>query len=493
MSSHNPLAMGSPNRSEDKNWNWLVLGFAILSMFVGAAIAYLVGETGLLSLLITSIIILIIIAVLYPELALFGLLLVVYINLSDVLINYHGLPSIARPIVGVVFGIILIRAAAFKDRFHGWKSFVFLVVLYGLAGIIPMLIAADYDGVSLSLQDYLKDVFIGLEVILLIRTPTNLRHAVWILLLAGLLMGGLTFYQQITNTLEDPYWGFAKSLRDTISGLRISGPIGDPNTYAQIMAVLIPLALERVLNEKRPLLRVLALVIVFLCGFAVVFTYSRGGFLAVMFSLLFLAIRRPPRPAVAAGMLGILLLIFQFLPETYTNRLSTLFYFLPNNKESALRDRSFQGRTSENLVATMMFEDHPLIGVGAGNFNANYQDYARRLGLDPRRDARSAHSLYLEVASERGLLGLTMFFAIVGASYWSLWHAEKRYLRLGMKDFADLSVALSSGLTAYLAAALFLHDSYIRYFWVLIGIAWAAASIAEQTYRSARQSRALQP
>lgn len=486
MLAHNSQVAESPNRTADNKWNWLVPAIAILALLAGLAIGYLVGKTGLFSILIVSIMILILIAVLYPQLALFGLLLVVYLNLSDVLINYHGVPSIAKPVVGIVFGIILIRAAVFKDRFHGWKSFVFLVILYGLVGIIPMLIAADYDGISSTSPDYLKDVVIGLEAILLIRTPKNLRHAVWVLLLAGLLLGGLTFYQRVTNTLDNPYGGFGVSRPDTTSELRIAGPMWDPNTYAQIMAVLIPLALERFWNERRTLLRLLALGILVLCGFAVVLTYSRGGFLAVILSLLFMVIRLRPRPALAAGMLGILIIVFQLLPQAYVERLSTLLYFLPNDKESTLQDNSFRGRSSENLVAIMMFKDHPLIGVGAGNFNENYQNYARRLGLEFRRDPRSAHSLYLEAAAERGLLGLAVFFVIVSSAYWGLWRAEKRYLLLGMKSYANMTVALAGGLTAYLTAALFLHDSYIRYFFVLIGIAWAAASIAEQTYQSAR-------
>jgi len=487
MLSHNSLVVESVDRAQGKNGNWLLLAFAILALLVGTAIAFLVGNTGWLSIPIVSIIILILIAVLRPELALFGLLLVVYLNLSDVLINYHGMPSIARPMVGIVFGIILIRAAVFKDRFYGWRSFALLTVLYGLIGVLPMLIATDYEAISSTLQDFIKDVFIGLEIILLIRTPRNFRHVVWVLLFTGLLMGSLTFYQQVTNTLENPYWGFGIARADTVSGLRLAGPMWDPNTYAQIMAVLIPVALVQLWNERRPFLRFLTLVILFLCGFAVVFSYSRGGFLAVVLSLLFVVIRRPPRPAVAAVMLGLLLFVFQLLPQTYIERVSTLFYFLPSSKESVLQDRSFRGRSSENLVAIMMFKDHLLIGVGAGNYNAHYQDYSRKLGLDPRRDGRSAHSLYLEVAAERGLLGLALFSVIVGSAYWSLWRAEKKFSLLGMKSYADVTVAFASGLTAYLAAALFLHDSYIRYFFVLIGIAWAAASVAEQTYHATRQ------
>jgi len=478
MLSRNPIAVEGVNRSEGRNWNWLALVFAILSMLAGGALAYLVGKTGLFSLLIISIMILILLAVIRPELALYGLLFVVYTNLSNVLIYQHGLPSITQPLVGIVFGIILIRAAVFKDRFHGWRSFALLAVVYGLIGTIALLIAADYESLLFTSQDYLKDVFIGLEVILLLRTPTHLRRAIWILLITGLLMGCITYYQQVTDTLDNSYWGFGASKLDTNSGLRLGGPVGDPNTYAQIMAVLIPLALERLWNEKRPYLRLLALVILFLCGYAVIFSYSRGGFVAVVLSLLFLAIRRPPRPAVAAGILGVFIFVFQLFPESYTDRLSTLLYFLPTSEKSVLQERSFQGRSSENLAATMIFKDHPLIGVGAGNFNAHYQSYSRRLGIDPRRDPRSAHSLYLEVAAERGLLGLAVFFVIVSSAYWSLWRAEKRYLLLGMKEFADLTVALSAGLTAYLAAGFFLHDAFIRYFWVLIGLAWAATSIS---------------
>jgi len=490
MYPSNPVSLRYLEYSEGKKRKWLTPAFALVSILAGVIIAYLVGTTGLTSLVIVPGIFLLIIAVIVPEVALFGLLFIIFINLSDVLINYHGLPSIAKPLVGIVLGILLIRAAVYKDRFYGWRSFLFLALLYGLVGMIPMLIAADFGQISLTSQDYIKDVFIGLEIILLIRTPKNLRHAIWVLLLAGLLMAGLTYYQQVTNTLDNPYWGFGKTTYDSISGLRIAGPIGDPNTFAQIMAVLMPLALERFWNEKKWFLRYLALGILFLCGFSVVFTYSRGGFLAIVISLLFMAIRRPPRPTLVVGILGILLFVSQLFPENYVERISTLLSFLPNSKNSVLQDRSFRGRSSENLVGMMMFKDHLLIGVGAGNFNDNYQYYSRRLGLDFRREPRSAHSLYLEIAAERGILGLISFSAIVGFTYWSLWRAENSYSRLGRKDFADLTVALSSGLTAYLIAALFLHDSFIRYFWVLIGVAWAAASIAKQqtTHQSARQS-----
>jgi O-antigen ligase len=51
----------------------------------------------------------------------------------------------------------------------------------------------------------------------------------------------------------------------------------------------------------------------------------------------------------------------------------------------------------------MMVGDHPLLGVGSGNYEVHYPSYARVVALDGRREERAAHSLYLEVAAENGL------------------------------------------------------------------------------------------
>ena len=70
---------------------------------------------------------------------------------------------------------------------------------------------------------------------------------------------------------------------------------------------------------------------------------------------------------------------------------------------------SFRGRMSEYAVGFRMFRDNPVLGIGYDNYAANYLDYSMRIGLDPRRTERSAHSLYLEVLAEQGLLGLLLF------------------------------------------------------------------------------------
>lgn len=65
-------------------------------------------------------------------------------------------------------------------------------------------------------------------------------------------------------------------------------------------------------------------------------------------------------------------------------------------------------------VAGRMFADHPVAGGGAGSFRVQWRQ--QRTVNDPAVDT---HSLYLEVASELGLLGLLALGLFLGAGLWA--------------------------------------------------------------------------
>ena len=62
-----------------------------------------------------------------------------------------------------------------------------------------------------------------------------------------------------------------------------------------------------------------------------------------------------------------------------------------------------------------MWRDHPWLGVGFGNYEAAYADYAL-----PKWPVAlgHAHNYYLNVASETGLIGLTAYLALWGVALW---------------------------------------------------------------------------
>jgi O-antigen ligase len=101
-----------------------------------------------------------------------------------------------------------------------------------------------------------------------------------------------------------------------------------------------------------------------------------------------------------------------------------------------------------------------------------------KLGLDPRRTERSAHSLYLEVLAEQGIFGFLMFAFVLYSAFASLSKARRIFNKVSMNSYADLALAFQIGFVGYLTSALFIHGAYPRNLWLLIGVGFAAQQAA---------------
>ncbi len=110
----------------------------------------------------------------------------------------------------------------------------------------------------------LEGIGLYLLVVNVVRTPSAMRNAVWTLLAVGAFLGGLSVFQAVTGTYSNDYFGFAQSdatndLGVAVQGLtRLAGPIGEKNRYAQIMLMLVPLALFQGWSERRRILKLAA-------------------------------------------------------------------------------------------------------------------------------------------------------------------------------------------------------------------------------------------
>jgi putative inorganic carbon (HCO3(-)) transporter len=87
-----------------------------------------------------------------------------------------------------------------------------------------------------------------------------------------------------------------------------------------------------------------------------------------------------------------------------------------------------------------------------------------------------AHSLYLQIAAEHGMLGLLAFAGMIASALFQLQHTGRR-LKRSRPELSLLATWLMMGLVVYLTTGLFLHATYIRYFWLFLGVAGAASSV----------------
>lgn len=424
-----------------------------------------------------------------PDAATLVVLGILYSNAAVVAVRFHGVPTFVGAAVPGLLTLPLASHLLFNRRRIVVTPALPLVFVLLAVEVIGMVFSRDRGVALSSLLTFLVEG-IGLYFLItnLVRTPTMLRHATWVLILTGALVGALSIYQDFTHTYGNNYGGFAQmsdalfdtgveTIQGAVQQPRLAGPLGDTNRYAQIMVMLIPLALFQFLDRSLGLARVLAAAAAGFIAFGVALTFSRGAAVGFGLVILIMAAMRYIKPWQLALVAIALLLLFQVVPE-YRTRLTTLEDtqgLVSGNAGQA--DGAVQSRLTENLSALNVFLDHPLIGVGPGLFPAYYREYADNVGLRVLNADRQAHNLYLGLAAEAGILGLGCFFGILFVTFRRLARERQRLLER-RPDLANLLTGYLLAIVSYLTTGIFLHFSYIRYFWMMLALANAAGAIA---------------
>jgi putative inorganic carbon (hco3(-)) transporter len=418
----------------------------------------------------------------------FGLLLLIFITytrFSDIAVHTYQAPSVAKSFIVLLLVAIFLRWAVSHDRPRGLFLPTLMVVAYGLVGFTSLLYAPDKDAVVASLSNYVKDALIALVVVALLKKPYQFRQVIYTLLIIGAFIGSISVHQYVTKNFRSDYGGFAvaeyMNIVENTNDYRLSGPVGDPNFFAQVMVVLALLGVERLVHDKRLLVKILAAWCAAVSTLTVVFTFSRGATVALVLSLMifFWIYRLKPAQLVTVLVVGIALLLYA--PQTYFERVLTIRDILPTSdgQINVRSDRAIQGRASENLTAWVMLSQHPFLGIGLNNFSSLYQEYTKTLGLAPSASNRSPHNLYLEVAAETGFVGLAVFLLMIGLAVRSILYAMRKFRELGLEDYANLATGFAIAFIGYLFSAVFVHAAYPRYFYLLLGIAYALPVIFE--------------
>ena len=430
-----------------------------------------------------------IVLLLRPAIGLYVLLFVVYINLSSVIVNVHGGPSILKPYLPFLLTLTVAHMLYKRERPPSLGHVVPILLCYGSVIIATLLIARDTQLTLDGLEAFIKDAVIVVTIVLVVRSKPTLRAAIWAMLAGGIFLGTISMWQQVTGNFSNTYWGFAQThivvhIVGDINSFRIAGPI-QTNFYAMIMLSLVPLALDRAWSERIPALKLLAAYTALICILTVVFSFSRGGFLGLGVAIVaWLFYRRiSVKTLIVIGIFALIAL--SIAPSTYTQRLATITDILTLVRDQELvSERSLRGRMGEQIAAWRMFIDHPVLGVGYDNFDVYYLDYSDDIGLDNRRDQRQAHNLYLEVVAETGLVGMVVFAMVLILAFRSLWQAKQLFYELKDDEHVALMGAIQASVLGLLTSSIFLHAAFPRYFWLYMSLAFAVPAVARTAKHS---------
>jgi len=468
------------------------LAFAFGLLFAGVPLIAMLAVVGLLA---------VIVCLAVPSLATTVVIAILYSNAAGVAVRDGILPSF----VAIAFPLLLALPLADQLLLRR-KPVVFTAALpylfgYMLVEVVSTMGARDPGDASQSLIGFLISGF-GLYFVItnVVRTYDALRSAVWVILIVGAAAGALSTFQALTHSYGTDYAGFATIdlpgkdvagetlLASTQGTPRAAGPVGETNRFGQVLLVLIPLGIMLALGERLIVLRRLALLLTVPILMGMATTVSRGAFVGLVAVFLVAALFRYVRLAhigVVAVTVVMLLLSFPKLGERlYELQALTAIQDSSIGQQVVGDTGNLRGRATATVAALLVWADHPLFGVGRGEFQYYYEQYAGVVATQTSINARigfgeslQAHNLYASVLAETGGLGFVFFMAVFVVTMLALHRARLRWSST-RPDVAHLVTGFFLALVAYLVSGIALHLSYERYLWFLLALAGAAAHMA---------------
>jgi O-antigen ligase len=342
-------------------------------------------------------------------------------------------------------GLALLAAAAVNalTRREVARDALVVMALLGLPLLAASLLSTEQPALPVN---RLRDLTFIFLTALTVRGRAGMERTVAMLAAIGIFLG----LGAVHSVLVHPTALFPLQVGTSDLGApRAAGPFQESNFYALSMAALLPFALY--VAARGGAWRALGLASALSVLAGVLATGSRGGLVAAITGVILFALWARQRRLLWTALAVILLAAVVLLP-------------LFSTQVESSTQRSVSGRATENRIAVAMFADHPLTGVGPGEYLNLYRDYARRIGNDDR-PVRASHSLVLESAAEQGLVGLAGLLAVALALITAVRRRGAHRTMIGR--------ALLSALLIYAIGSVFLHGSQLRLPYILIGLVLA--------------------
>jgi putative inorganic carbon (HCO3(-)) transporter len=344
--------------------------------------------------------------------------------------------------------------------------------------------------ISTFTEIYSKIILIFVLIVNTLTSRKRVDQFVWLIVIAS----GYIAFRAVLDS--------ARGINLVENG-RVQGAVGgmfkNPNDLALNMVAVMPLAASLSLRAVTLFRRAgAALCAVFMLG-AVIASQSRSGTigLAVIAAIIGVHLIRR-KPAVACAGVLALLLALPLLPTSYWHRLSSITDGTQDDTGSR------EARTTLLRESFTAFLQHPLTGVGAGQFK-NYDPEGRE------QPWRESHNIVLQVAAELGVVGLvTLLFLIARAGM-----AGRQTLRLlrrasgplvrGTRGFTAASVvapddaewfqghsaAMTAALAGWFFCALFASVAYNWTFYYLLALATAPREILADRLATTRPAASV--
>jgi O-antigen ligase len=353
-----------------------------------------------------------------------------------------GIPDLTpdRLAVGLLSVVLIAQLAVGKRRGQRLGLELYMAAFCIMA--LPA-IAASMSGINGAAQLVLDKFIVPFAVFVLAKNlyeeRTSLDKLCATLAVIGLYLSFMVFYEHLTG---DPlFTAIGRTTVYTRSLRKIVSLLGNPAFLGTVLGMIVPMALYKALHDHSRQGRAFygALFLTALLGNF--FCYNRGAWLALAAGLVVLLLERRYRQVLLpiillAALVG--LVYWQIISETavVSERLSNV--------------SSLRFRLDLLTVSLQLIRDHPLFGVGVGNFAYYFLQYGghwETLAFD----LPTPHNTFVLILSTMGLVSFIPYALIFVSMPLSLmtrlvrfrgdWRVDKALLVSGLAVVAVYAVS----------------------------------------------------
>ena len=338
-----------------------------------------------------------------------------------------------------------------------------MVVLLALTTISYVQASVHDEYTNRYYFEYCKIIVIALFTVGQCDSKERLRGMFWVIAIS------LGFYG-VKNGMIGVLRGGGQIIRGP------GGMLEDNNDFALALVMNVPLLWYLGIGEKKELVRKATLFAVGLTVVTVLLTHSRGAFLALCFTALWIA-WRSGQLMRALGVLLVLAGLFPFVaPADILERLASI----GNTEES-----SANARLTAWATALEMIKDNPLWGVGMRNFQSSYPEYSV-VPLTDRDHTYVAHNSYFQIWAESGSLAFLVYLGVLASVFVTLGRVYRlcRY-RPDLQWAANYARMMEATTVGFSVGAFFLNRGHFDLFYHWLALVAALSLCVRASLRAA--------
>lgn len=302
-------------------------------------------------------------------------------------------------------------------------------------------------------------------VVNLMRTELWIKRCIISLVASASIVALIGVYEFIFGSANNNW--LDQSFHSIIK-LRVVSLFENPNILAMFLVIIFPFLIALSLQAKEKNTKFLSKILVAIFVVCVVFTWSRGAWIAALLSCLAFALIKNRK---AFRVFGVAIFCVPVLSILLPDSIWSRFTSIANLSDSSTAYRIYTWKGTMNTVKeTGIFG----IGYGDASFQAVYPSYAYS-GIEA---SPHSHSLLLQILVCMGIVGLVVFAIVIFLNFQKCFEFIKEY------KYDSSTVYVIAAVSSAIAALTMGIFDYIWYnqrifylFWIVLAIGCACVRV----------------